>query len=135
MTKLIFSLFSKVGILHLFPSIPISQIKAQIEDPELEGLIIVGYGGGYMINQRKDLLELFKSKAKDLLMVLISQSFPEEPVRRDMAEVFHSCGILSAADLTLPSAVAKMALILNEKTWDFEEKKRQITLNWEGDIS
>ena len=87
------------------------------------------------MTQRKDFLDLLESKAKNLLMVLISQSFPEEPVRKEMAEVFYNCGILSGADLTLPSAVAKMVLILNEKTWDFEEKKRQITLNWEGEIS
>ena len=88
-----------------------------------------------MMTQRKDFLDLLESKAKNLLMVLISQSFPEEPVRKEMAEVFHNCGILSGADLTLPSAVAKMALILNEKTLDFEEKKRQMILNWEGEIS
>ena len=127
------TLTCKIGILHLFPSIPTSQIKAQIEDSGLQGLIIVGFGGGYMMTKRS-VLDLFQSKAKEILMVLISQSFPEEPVRRDTSEMLAKSGILSGADLTLPSAVAKMALVLNEN-WDFEEKKRQLTMNWEGEVS
>ena len=35
-----------IGIIHLFPLISFSQIKAQLEDVNLKGVIIVGYGDG-----------------------------------------------------------------------------------------
>ena len=35
-----------IGIIHLFPLISISQIKAQLEDTNLKGVVIVGYGDG-----------------------------------------------------------------------------------------
>ena len=48
-----------------------------------------------MMTQRPELLELFrKGQDKGLLMILISQSFPEEPIRREMAEILFNCGIL-----------------------------------------
>ena len=110
-------------------------MKAQIEDPELQGLIIVGFGGGYMMTQRQDLLNLFiKASKKGLLMILISQSFPEEPIRREMADIYSKCGILSGSDITLSAAVAKMAVILGQDL-NFEEKIHQMTLNWEGEMS
>ena len=33
-----------IGVIHLFPLISISQIKAQLEDVNLKGVVIVGYG-------------------------------------------------------------------------------------------
>ena len=49
----------------------------------------LGYGGGYMMTHRQDILESFENafRKKGMLMVLISQSFPntqEEPVRKGL---------------------------------------------------
>ena len=35
-----------IGIIHLFPMISISQIKAQLEDANLKGVVLIGYGDG-----------------------------------------------------------------------------------------
>ena len=69
-------------------------------------------------------------------MVLISQSFPstEEPVRNDMTEILHKCGIVSGYDMTLPSAVTKMALTLI-KHLDLSDKMKLMSQNWQGEIS
>ena len=89
------------------------------------------------------LLQIFLEKSRNsskmgtlgLLMVLISQSFPEEPVVKDMAEILQKCGIVPGHDMTLPSAVAKMALILVRKEMDLPEKMKLMTQNWQGEIS
>ena len=39
----------------------------------------------------------------------------QHSVRKDMAEILDKCGIVSGHDMTLPSAVTKMALILMKK--------------------
>ena len=110
-------------------------MKAQIEDPDLQGLVIVGFGGGYMMTQRQDLNSLFiKANKRGLLMILISQSFPEEPIRREMTEIFLQCGIIPGSDITLPAAVAKVAVLLGQDL-NHEEKVHQMTLNWEGEMS
>ena len=51
--------------------------------------IAIGYGGGYIMTHRQDILESFEKgfRKKGILMVLISQSFPnteEEPVRKGL---------------------------------------------------
>ena len=35
-----------IGIIHLFPLISISQIKAQLEDTNVKGIVLIGYGDG-----------------------------------------------------------------------------------------
>ena len=101
-----------IGIIHLFPSIPLSQIKSQISDDKLHGAVIVGYGGGYMMTHRPALLQTLQTASSEsgILMVLVSQSFPREPVRQEMKKMLEKCGIVEGYDMTLPSAVAKLAL-------------------------
>ena len=90
------------------------------------------------MTHRQDILESFEKafRKKGILMVLISQSFPnteEEPVRKDMAEILDKCGIVSGHDMTLPSAVTKMALTLM-KNIELSDKIRLMSQNWQGEI-
>lgn len=91
-----------------------------------------------MMTHRQDMLELFENAFRDkgLLMVLISQSFPSlEPIRKDMSEIFQRCGIVSGLDMTLPAALAKMALTLQLKDIGLEKKMTLLSQSWEGEIS
>ena len=54
-------------------------------------------------------------------------------VRKDMAEILDKCGIVSGHDMTLPSAVTKMALTLMKKI-DLSDKMRLMSQNWQGEI-
>ena len=113
---------------------------AQLSDIELQGVVIIGYGGDYMMTHRLDLLRLFEEayRTKRILMVLISQSFPcsaEEPIRKDMADIFQRCGIVPGSDMTLPATLAKLALTLQLEQAEHDEKMRILAQNWEGEIS
>ena len=33
---------ASIGIIHLFPSLPISQVKAQLDDSNVQGIVIIG---------------------------------------------------------------------------------------------
>lgn len=83
-----------------------------------------------------DLLEnAFRDKG--ILMVLISQSFPESKQQpsKDMTEIFHRCGIVPGLDMTLPAALTKLALTLQMTEKSIDEKIRVLGQNWEGEIS
>jgi hypothetical protein len=54
-------------------------------------------------------------------------------VRKDMAEILDKCGIVSGHDMTLPSAVTKMALTLMKKI-ELPNKMRLMSQNWQGEI-
>ena len=54
-------------------------------------------------------------------------------VLKDMAEILEKCGIVSGHDMTLPSAVTKMALTLMKKI-ELPEKMRLMCQNWQGEI-
>ena len=99
---------------------------------------VIGYGGGYMMTHRQDILDSFENafRKKGILMVLISQSFPmtEEPVLKEMAEILDKCGIVSGDDMTLPSAVTKMALTLIKQI-ELSDKMRIMSQSWQGEIS
>jgi L-asparaginase/Glu-tRNA(Gln) amidotransferase subunit D len=90
-----------------------------------------------MMTNRPDLINEFKLAflEKGHLMVLISQSFPEEPIRREMNDIFSNCGIISGHDLTLPAALAKMAVILTKSDLNLDQKTHLMSLNWQGEIS
>ena len=90
-----------------------------------------------MTTSRPELLDLFKSAHEDrnILMILISQSFPEHPIRSEMAKTFQKCGILSGFDMTLPCVVTKMASILQIHEKTYEEKRHLMITNISGEIS
>ena len=89
-----------------------------------------------MSDKNSELLELLDSAShRNILMILISQSFPEETIRRDMSLVFQKCGILSGFDLSLPCAVVKMASLLSNPMNTFEENRHLMLKNWAGEIS
>ena len=112
-----------------------SQIKLQLEDPNINGFVIVGYGDGYMSTSNNELLELLKSAyERKKLMILISQSFPEEPIRKEMGTIFQDCGIISGYDMSLPTAVTKMTVIFSQKK-SYEENRHLMILNIAGEIS
>ena len=99
-------------------------------------MVIVGYGDGYMSDKNSELLELLESAYhRNILMVLISQSFPEETIRKDMSLVFQKCGILSGFDMSLPCAVVKMASLLSNPKNTFEENRHLMLKNLAGEIS
>ena len=50
-----------------------------------------------------------------------------------MAEILDKCGIVSGHDMTLPSAVTKMALTLMKKI-ELPDKMRLMSQNWQGEI-
>ena len=89
------------------------------------------------MTHRQDILESFENafRKKGILMVLISQSFPdtEEPVRKEMAEILDKCGIVSGHDMTLPSAVSKIALTLIKQI-ELPDQMRLMSQNWQGEI-
>ncbi len=114
------------------------KVKAALDDPTLKGAILIGYGGGYMMQNRSDLIGLFSqaSKEREILLVLISQSFPEQPIRREMTDILGEAGILPGHDLTLPAALAKMAIVCSCQTnLSFTEKQRLLSQNWQGEQS
>ena len=57
----------------------------------------------------------------------------QHSVRKEMAEILDKCGIVSGHDMTLPSAVTKMALTLMKKI-DLSDKMRLMSQNWQGEI-
>ena len=57
----------------------------------------------------------------------------QHSVRNDMAEILDKCGIVSGHDMTLPSAVTKMALTLMKKI-ELSDKMRLMSQNWQGEI-
>ena len=81
-----------VGLLSFHFKNPVNPMCKNISKiiPELHKRYCqLGYGGGYMMTHRQDILESFENafRKKGMLMVLISQSFPnaeEEPVRKGL---------------------------------------------------
>ncbi len=90
-----------------------------------------------MMQNRKDLISEFKaaSKNREILLTLISLSFPEDPIRKEMTDTFQEAGILPGNDLSLPAAVSKMAILLSSPDFSYEEKQHQFMLNWQGEQS
>ena len=89
-----------------------------------------------MSDKNSELLELLESAYhRNILMVLISQSFPEETIRKDMSLVFQKSGILSGFDMSLPCAVVKMASLLSNPKNTFEENRHLMLKNLAGEIS
>ena len=88
-----------------------------------------------MTTSNNELLKFLKSAyEREKLMILISQSFPEEPIRKEMGTIFQDCGVISGYDMSLPTAVTKMAVIFSQNK-SYEENRHLMISNIAGEIS
>merc|ERR1719193_2272647 len=134
-----FSIFTKldpnVGVLRLFPGITTQTVKHFLA-PQMHGVVLQTYGAGNIPDTRKDLIDLItEAVGRETLIVNCSQcSIGTVEAVYATGSVLERAGVIGGGDMTVESALAKLYYVLG-KPWDFETKKRQMSICLRGELT
>lgn len=118
-------LSNAVGILKLFPGIPLSLVKNTLSQDDLEILILESFGAGNAPTH-KDFLALIEEagkKNKIILNVSQCKSGEVEMGRYATSKKLLELGVISGRDMTTEAALTKSMYLLGEGYRDSELKK------------
>jgi L-asparaginase len=126
---------SNISILKLFPGINQNTVKAILNTPELQAVVLETYGSGnaptleWLINDLKAAIE------KGILVLNISQCAGGSVLQGRYATSMNlrQIGVISGADLTTEAAVTKLMLLLGE--YSIEETRGLIDKSIAGEMS
>lgn len=125
-----------IGILRIFPGIPIELVRAYLNAP-MEGVILQTYGAGNIPSIRNDLMEEFrKASADGVLIVNITQCLQgavSAEYETGLATV--EAGIIPGSDMTPEAALAKLSYVLGKDEWNIETKRNIMMSNLRGELS
>ncbi|MBN8613182.1 MAG: asparaginase [Deltaproteobacteria bacterium] len=127
-----------VASLRVYPGIT-AEVLANFLRPPLEGLVLETYGGGNF-PERSDLLDVLREAVARGVLVLNVTQCPRGEVRADyqVGRALADVGVIVGRDLTAEAAMAKLAVILGQRTaagWSHAEQVARVRAPIRGEMS
>lgn len=125
-----------IAVLKLFPGLSQKITSAILNAPGVKAVILESFGAGNATTQDWFVNELKKALDKGIIILNITQC-REGRVIQGMYETssqFKKLGVISGADLTFESAVAKLMFLLGQKLKK-QEIEKMLLKNLRGELS
>ena len=106
-------LCSDVALLHIFPGITSTAVKALLAPP-IRGVVLRTFGYGNAPNVRKDILHILKQATARGIVVVNTTQCLEGCVADEATNALTRVGVVSGVDMTAECALVKLAFLLGQ---------------------
>ncbi|MCH8555408.1 MAG: asparaginase domain-containing protein, partial [Schleiferiaceae bacterium] len=119
------SLCTDIGILHIYPGIPESHIRALLSIPSLKALLIKTYGAGNTHDTESFQLALAAAQKRGIAIINVSQckSGFVEMGKYESSNHLRAVQTISAGDMTFEATLAKAMYLLGKGFTGFTLKE------------
>ncbi|VDK53364.1 unnamed protein product [Anisakis simplex] len=125
-----------VSLLHIFPSISISSVRAALQPPT-QGIVLQSYGCGNMPSKRCDIIaEIQAAIQRGCIVVNCSQCLRGMVDEQyENGKILYDIGVISGADMTIEAAMTKLMYVIAKDEWDLPTKRRMMQHNLRGEMT
>ncbi|VDM24622.1 unnamed protein product [Toxocara canis] len=125
-----------VGVLRIFPSIPLSTIRAFLQPPT-QGVVLETYGSGNMPSRRTDIIaEIREAIQRGCIIINCSQCVRGQvDVNYFTGKLLYDAGVIPGSDMTCEAALTKLSYVLGKDEWDLATKRKMMERNIRGEIT
>lgn len=123
-------LSTEIGLVKLFPGMPIKPLQGIFDINWTKGVIIESFGSGNTFYNEafEQILTKYLDDGGLILNVTQCVTGQVDQGKYETAQLFAKLGVISGVDLTTEAALAKMMFVLGESC-DLNEKKRLLSSN------
>ena len=127
---------TNVALLKIFPGINRNVVKAVLNTPDIEAVVLETFGSGNATTSTWFLDEIEKAIAGGLLILNVTQCLAGsvDMERYATGTGLSDLGVLSGYDITTESAITKLMFLLEEKE-SKEEVKNFLNISLKGEIN
>ena len=100
-----------VSILHLFPGISVSAVRALL-NPPVKGIVLRSFGSGNAPLVRHDILHMFKAATDSGIVIVNTTQCTEGAVAVETTRALACVGVVAGGDMTVECAVVKLSYLL-----------------------
>ncbi|XP_030758893.1 60 kDa lysophospholipase-like isoform X2 [Sitophilus oryzae] len=123
------NLCTRVGILHIFPTLSRTQLLSFLE-PTLEGVVLITYGVGNIPSDRQDLIDVLRNAVgRGVTVVNVTQCLRGSvAVLYETGHRMEEIGIIPCYDITVEAAYTKLMVIcgMEKKSEERAELMKQV---------
>jgi L-asparaginase len=128
---------TRVAVLKLFPGIGPEVVKAVLNAPDLQGVVIETYGSGNAPTDSWFISALEEAIRRGIIVLNVTQCKAGAVKMRQYAA---SCdmdriGVVGASDITIEAAITKMMYLLGNYPDDKEHVKMRLSQSLRGEIT
>lgn len=128
---------TRVAVLKLFPGIGPEVVKAVLNAPDLQGVVIETYGSGNAPTDSWFISALEEAIRRGIIVLNVTQCKAGAVKMRQYAA---SCdmdriGVVGASDITIEAAITKMMYLLGNYPDDKERVKMRLSQSLRGEIT
>eukprot|EP01064_Diplonema_japonicum_P039211 TRINITY_DN9780_c0_g1_i1.p1 TRINITY_DN9780_c0_g1~~TRINITY_DN9780_c0_g1_i1.p1 ORF type:complete len:739 (+),score=164.61 TRINITY_DN9780_c0_g1_i1:97-2313(+) len=133
--KLHTALCPDVAVLHLFPGITISAVKAVLQPP-VRGVVLRTFGSGTAPSVRHDILQALKNAASRGIVIISVSQCMEGTVSLEMGRALMRVGVVPGVDMTVECALVKLSFLLGVcKNGSTETVSKLLTQDLRGELT